>query len=353
MASALILFWVLILGIFVLSFLYAEFGHKKAKVVSNLPYMNLGAMNRSGVLAMDQMNPGISKRAMHLAGRGPWLILIALLVVALLAFAFTGSLLAAALILAISIPVLLFSGFKAFKLYGILNATPTERLGSSPIGLGEFQVKLATNQSQYLVSPISKQKCSYFILQLHQVQQRGKSSVDVILGTVQKGIPTMLADDSGFAVLDFSRAEMDLTAEYWIPKLTQEAGGIIQRFMDYVPEARQYLAMIGNSDGKTDIGSSDTHIVFRPGKGRLYFLEGWVPLGADYYAVGTVSPLDQDVAGKPMKRLIADKQYGIMSVLPESKARAMSIMKEHMVLCWGLAVVVTLFLAWLAGTGAL
>ncbi len=332
--------------------IYTTFAKKKAKMISSIQFMNLGAMNRNAVLQTDPYT-GKTKRAMHLAGHGPWYIVGILLVVDLFVLLFSGSLIVGALVLAIAIPLLLWTGFKTFGIYNMLNNTPNEKLGSSPVGLAEFNVKLATNQSQYLVSPLSKQKCSYFLLQLHQVQQRGRNTVDVVLGTVQKGVPTMLSDDSGFAVVDFSRAEVDLMREFYVMHLTQDAGNFLQRMMDSVPEARNYLMMVGSSDGKTDVGSTDTHVAFRPGKGRLYFLEAWVPVESDYYAVGSISPMDQMVNDKPLKRLSPDMQHGLMSVLPEPKEKAMGLLRMHAYMAFFLAVVITIFLAWVATTGLL
>ncbi len=224
-----------------------------------------------------------------------------------------------------------YFGLRAFSDYQVFSSTPLTKVSAAPYGLGEFTVRAVPETEVQLQAPISKAACTYYRLELHEMRETGygknRHAEDVIVGVTQHGVPTLLSDGSGYLMADFNTGDIHTEQNYFRPDLpgsgplSMGLGGL-GGAMGMVDggAARAYLAEVEAARG----GTVTNMMQFTKGSGNVYFIEYYMPLDKDLFALGVVSATDKMFRNAPLKQIGVDTTTKIFSVLPEPKGKAMN-----------------------------
>ncbi len=296
------------------------------------PSFAYGDMNST---ALDTVQGGrAGRRPKPIFSRAVWLVLIVILLILSLGF----SLLIALAGLVVAVMYGVYSALKHFSYYQVLVATPTTKIDSAPYGLAEINAAFQPEGGGYLVAPVSGAKCAFYCATVYEIVGYGNDRGVETHYSAQDGLPSMLADGTGYLIADFTLADLEVnrttyTVQYMDRQLPTKDANILTDFFEKAVAAKSSV------NGKfPDINFSKVRAVAASASmldrgaeygsnGVLYVEETAVPIDTRFFALGEVKNIDRDYQGKPLKKMDVDPSYGVFSILPESKDAAIKSLR--------------------------
>ncbi|MCL5011591.1 MAG: hypothetical protein M1594_01715 [Candidatus Marsarchaeota archaeon] len=210
------------------------------------------------------------------------------------------------------------AGWLEFSLLQTIEAIPLSKIEGAAEGLNEIQGNLIPEKGNPLISPISKQECFFYQLELQKYVQMGDGSYWKTVAKFAKGIPTLLTDDTGYLAIDFENAnltrEKSLTLyPYNNNKWLSVGDKLGQDLIEYFKTS---------SD---DFDVSNLGIILSPSYSltftgsQLAIVETVIASGKERFAMGRVVNTNQTLNGKKVKAMIYDRSTKILSVRDESR----------------------------------
>jgi len=214
----------------------------------------------------------------------------------------------------------IIAGWLEFSLLQTIEAIPISKIEGAAEGLNEIQGRLIPENGNPLTSPMSKQKCVFYQLELQQYVKRGKDYSWEMVARFAKATPTLLTDDTGYLAIDFVNAD-----------LTMPKSLILYPYSDnkclntWDKLGQELIKYFETRPDNFDV--SNLSITFSPSRplinlnstGLIRIVENVMSLEKEYFAMGRVVNTNQTLNEKPVKAMIYDRSTKILSVRDESR----------------------------------
>lgn len=155
----------------------------------------------------------------------------------------------------------MYKGFKEIRLRKLVEATPTYKIRSAAVGLGEIYGSVVPKQTELFESPFTKKKCVYLKYTIEEFRRQGKSSRWVTIAKIEKTQKFYLQDETGKMLVDSKGCDLRLEKDYESTTLTPEVKAVLDehkishtgwfgfnktmRFREYVIEPSDNLYILG------------------------------------------------------------------------------------------------------------
>ena len=239
----------------------------------------------------------------------------------------------------------IYHGIRTVGTKMLLSNTPVAQAAGAAIGLNEIRCRPVIESGSPLTAPITKRGCFYYKLELHEVSSNSNSSSDTPIAVAARGLPTIMADSSGGVACRFEDAEI----EFDISRM--QVGNTDK---NQISELSNYIESKGDSadDFAQGLDRNFPLLGLKPMKGstrpvrtgilnttQYYLIEYCLPMDRDYYIFGYVNNTARDYNGRQVCTMDTDPSSRIFSILPHSKATAMSQLNHIVVASLGIGII--------------
>lgn len=253
-------------------------------------------------------------------------------------------------------PLFLINGWFEFSLLQTVEDIPTAKIGSSAEGLNELNGSFVSDSGSLLTSPITKQKCVYYQIDLQYYYSSKNSSGYITVASYGYGLPALLSDDTGYMAIDLADADLDYVTEgRWFledksgdyVKMGEQTGKSVITYVNTCKDDCDIssLGLSADTSGSRLKDASFKDTLF--GGNALYIVESIIPSASTFFAMGRVKTAEKMIKSKPVKMLTYDPGSKLFSVREESKEKIVSQDKTYTYLSFGLGFI--LFMVGLYG----
>ena len=215
----------------------------------------------------------------------------------------------------------IITGWLEFSLLQTIEAIPISKIEGAAEGLNEIQGRLIPENGNPLTSPMSKQKCVFYQLELQQYVKRGSDYSWEMVARFAKATPTLLTDDTGYLAIDFVNADLTMPKSlilypYSDNKCLNTWDKLGQELIKYF-ETRPDNFDVSNLS--ITFSPSLRPLINLNSSGLIRIVENVMSLEKEYFAMGRVVNTNQTLNEKPVKAMIYDRSTKILSVRDESR----------------------------------
>jgi hypothetical protein len=216
----------------------------------------------------------------------------------------------------------IISGWLEYSLLQKIDEIPFSKIQGAAEGLNEIQGKLEPEEKP-LTSPISKQECVLYQLDLQRLINTSDSAIPNYQWTTYnyegKGVPTLLTDNTGYLTIKFSDAGLKRPSQstrYYLLKNNQP-------LTDSSPEGKNLMKNLDLTNTTLTITTTKKENEglkqYLGAEHQLSILESIIKTEEEVFAMGRIENTFQNFNGKPLKKMTRDPQTGILSIRTESK----------------------------------
>jgi len=250
----------------------------------------------------------------------------------------------------ISGAILLYLFFKDFSFEQFLHPIPVVKIDAATYSLNKMQGKFIPYNAGPLKAPISGAKCVYYSIGLYaafyQSYGRNRQFVALLLGEIEKGVPTLFTDDSGYLAVDLVKAPNVQVTSTAIELNKAGIGATVLRELSgtlaYIKHGREatakimpYIAEAAKIHSTVDLSQIPGYKFDFRFKNRirdlkekvtddislkplqnfgLFLVEQYIPVDLDYTCLGGAADTSKSIDGKPVKVMVPDQGRGTMAV---------------------------------------
>lgn len=229
--------------------------------------------------------------------------------------------------------LLIAEGWIEFRLSQTIGDIPTTKIDSAAVGLGEINAEFVPEKADALTSPMTAKKCVYYRITLEKYIHAGRFSNWETCSKIEKGVPTLLTDGTGYLALPLYDADINEKVNSYYPKNAKER--IVTTSM---PEGVSLMSLFQGDPTNTSITglgltfgnkmALDPTLGGFSGSSELRVSEIALPVNADYFVMGRVANTAGTLDGKPIKIMDYDHSTKLLSVRSESQAGIESMDKR-------------------------
>lgn len=248
-------------------------------------------------------------------------VLLVLFVVTLIGLAFLGISILLELVSLIFGVLFIIAGWLEFSLLQTIEDIPTAKIAGAAEGLNEIQGLIVSENNKPLESPLSKQPCVFYQIELQELRRNKNNTYWVTTARFGKGIPALLTDKTGYLAVDIANADMthgSSTRRY----VVDQQNKIITSRQKEGKELYNYIKNAPNTLDISNIGIyvSETYEYKLTLFGsELSLLETPILINQNEFALGRVIGLGKTLNGIPVKAMVYDKNTKRFSLRTESK----------------------------------
>jgi len=250
----------------------------------------------------------------------------------------------------ISGAILLYLFFKDFSFEQFLHPIPVVKIDAATYSLNKMQGKFIPYNAGLLKAPISGAECVYYSVGLYvafyEGHGRNRQFFAFSLGGIEKGVPTLFTDDSGYLAVDLVKAPNVQVTSTALELNKAGVGATILRELSgtlaYIKQGREAAAKIiphieeaANNNSTVDLSqisgykfdlrfknkirdlkdkvTNDISLKLLQNFG-LFLVEQYIPVNSDYTCVGGAADTSKSIDGKPVKVMVPDQERGTMAV---------------------------------------
>lgn len=221
--------------------------------------------------------------------------------------------------------IFILVGWLEFSLLEEVESVPSAKIDAAADGVSEVSGQVLPEKGDCLISPLSKQKCVYYWIDLQQyIGEGNKNSRWAECASCSKGVPALLSDGTGYLAVDLESADLSVKSIEYYP-----VDGNGHMVGTGTPEGIELTQVIQKTDNANlnlagmGISFQDTTgkglSVFSKGGNELRVVETAIPVGTNYFAMGRIDGAEKDLQGKPVKLMTYDSHTKILTVRDESK----------------------------------
>jgi len=264
----------------------------------------------------------------------------------------------------ISGSILLYLFFKDFSFEQFLHPIPVVKIDAATYSLNKMQGKFIPYNTGLLKAPISGAECVYYSVGLYVAFYEGfgrnRQFLAFLLGGIEKGVPTLFTDDSGYLAVDLVKAPNVQVTSTALELNKAGVGAAILRELSgtlaYIKQGREATAKIiphieeaANNNSTVDLSqisdykfdlrfknkirdlkdkvTNDISLKLLQNFG-LFLVEQYIPVNSDYTCVGGAADTSKNIEGKPVKVMVPDQERGAMAVYAGAAQNIKNISKR-------------------------
>ncbi len=240
-----------------------------------------------------------------------------------------------------------YLGFQALGEYQVFNNTPVSKIDGAIDGLCEIQARFEPEAGTPETNPVTGEPCLCYRLELHY-KTGGKNSVDYVEWSHEAGTRCILDDGTGYMYGDYRDAEVGYCENIypihdrkWLD--LKRKGEIMDLMDSTTPDGRLDLQRFSSTINiDSSIGNEpslkSTSMTRHLAPGGFYLLVQYMPAKIPYVVMSGITDTGKSYNGKPLKLVSADARNRVFTILPESKERAVSKLRNYSILNLGFAV---------------
>lgn len=221
--------------------------------------------------------------------------------------------------------LLIVEGWTEFRLSQTIEDIPTSKIDGAAEGLNEINAQFIPEKADALTSPMAAKKCVYYQITLEKYIHAGKQSRWEACIEIEKGVPTLLTDGTGYLALPLYDADLNERVNFYYPKNAK--GQIVENTM---PEGMSLMSLFQSDPTSKSIAGLELTFGEKEAidpsldpftrANELRVSEIVLPVGTNYFVMGRVANTAGILDGKPIKIMDYDRGTKLLSVRTESKA---------------------------------
>ena len=217
----------------------------------------------------------------------------------------------------------IIAGWLEFSLLQTIEAIPISKIEGAAEGLNEIQGRLIPENGDPLTSPMSKQKCVSYKMELQKYVRDSNVNVSYwqTISTVTEGVPTLIEDETGYLTIDFSKSDFSCFKQTFF--YAEDSNKKI--IFDNSPLGQNLIQTFNAKKANfnpLEIGvtlSNSPNLTTKLYGHELAINEVIIPFDQKIFAMGRVINTHKTFNGKPVKQLTRDSSTGVLSIRIEGK----------------------------------
>ena len=221
-------------------------------------------------------------------------------------------------------------GWSDFSFVQTIKDIPIIKADAAAAGLNEIVVKFIPEKGDFLVSPISGDKCVYYAVRLQRYMQgqrmagRGWQKTNGYweqIATYFNGMPALMTDGTAYIAMDLESADISIKSRTYYPY--NPAGNLLKaqwpRGQELITVVRSMSVAMGITGFGLRYEDKDPGLLSNFAGGELRVVVDELLADKDYFVMGRVSGVAGRIDNKPVKLMICDQSTGILSVRSEGR----------------------------------